>query len=96
MSNTRTAKEMWELYVNDDVEAVHKVSDTSYRHGTYEYVVLKDADGRFWAGNYTLSGDGEHNEWRDDNDYMEPFTEVFEHKVIKEVITYKTTPQPTT
>lgn len=96
MTSTRTAKEMWELHINDELTEVLRESDSSYRHGTYEYVVLKDEEGRFWAGAYTLSGDGEHNEWRDDNAYMEPFTEVFEHKVIKEVITYEATPHPTT
>jgi len=96
MTSTRSAKELWDLYVNEEVEEVVSESDSSYRHGTYEYIVLKDADGRYWAGRYTLSGDGEHNQWRDDNEYMSPWSEVFPHKVVKEVTTYQAHPQVVT
>lgn len=71
----RPSKELWDLYCEDEVTEVFNHSDTSYRHGTYETVVVKDADGRFWKGFYSLSGDGEENDWREG--YAEDFTEVF-------------------
>ena len=75
---TRSAKELWELYLEDESIEVSSSSDSSYRHGTYETVVVKEGD-RFWQGFYTLSGDGENHGWRDGD--ASDFTEVFPHQV---------------
>lgn len=84
---TRTSKEMWDLWVNDELEMVDKELDDTWRHGNYVSVVVKDADGRFWAGFYRESADGEYNSWRDGE--PDDWKEVFAHVEIIEKIHYK-------
>lgn len=59
-------KEFRELWMNDELEEVHKELDDSYRHGNYVYKVFKSPDGHFWGANYTVSGDGEEHGIRDE------------------------------
>ena len=82
---TRSAKELWELYGADEVEIVETEHDASWRHGNYTTTTVKDAHGRFWQGTYCVTGDGEQNDWRDG--YASDFCEVF--PVTKTITTYQ-------
>lgn len=82
---TRSAKELWELYAEEEVEVVEEEYDASWRHGNYTTTTVKDAEGRFWQGTYCVTGDGEQHEWRDG--YASDFTEVF--PVTKTITTYE-------
>lgn len=53
------------LWMDEQIESVFKELDDSYRHGNYIYEVFKDNVGRFWAVNYTVSGDNEQHGIRD-------------------------------
>lgn len=82
---TRSANELWELYAEEEIEAVEEEHDASWRHGTYTTTTVKDAEGRFWQGTYCVSGDGEENYWRDG--FADDFYEVF--PVTKTITTYE-------
>ncbi len=77
----KSAAELWEHYLKEDEDCIlYEHSDPSWRHGEYRTVVVKDADGRFWMGTFTVSGDGEHHAWRDgvasDFTEVEPYTKT--------------------
>jgi hypothetical protein len=55
-----------ELLEEDGLDMVHRESDASWRHGTYEYRVYhRVADDTYWSAAFRLSTDGETNELRE-------------------------------
>lgn len=81
MANTMSAEEMWKIYMDDGV-LVQEELDDSWRHGNYVYGVIRDSSGRFWAGVWQESGDGEYNSFRegDCGDFVE--VEEYEETVV--------------
>jgi hypothetical protein len=75
-----TAKQLWEMYVNEGLEEVDEeiTPDDYENHFT---TVFKMPDGRFVQIAYTADGQGNYNSWRDDPQYLSPPHEVFPHLV---------------
>lgn len=74
----RDAKELWQLYLSDEVEEMEddqEADDYDVNHT----VVLKDEDGRFWQGYYVTNANGDYNSWREGD--AEAFDEVEPYEV---------------
>ena len=60
-----------QLVEEDGLEIVSRVSDASWRHGTYETQVFhRKTDDTFWEVTFRLSTDGETNELTDGGYYI--------------------------
>jgi hypothetical protein len=73
-----TAKELWDLYVNEELEELHESIDQDDYDCNY-WAVYKLPDGRLVSINYTKDGQGNNNSWRDG--YTEDPIEVEAYEV---------------
>ena len=61
-----TAPTCEQIFDEEGLKRVHNESDSSWRHGSYEYSVYhRESDNTYWGVSYRLSSDGETNELRD-------------------------------
>ena len=74
-----------ELWYEEVGEEVHRESDPSWRHGTYEYRVWhREEDDTYWAASFQLQTDGEYCSLRDDPG-SDTITQVWPVDVVKTV-----------
>lgn len=84
MAERRNAKELWDLYADEEVTEVHEETEPD-DHGYNQTLVLKEGE-RFWQVTFVVQGGGDYHSWRDGD--AEDAEEVWPHT--KTVTVYHT------
>lgn len=70
------ASELWDLYLNDQLEKVDEQVEQDDYYCNFT-TVFKAEDGRYWEMSYCADGQGNYNSWRDgdaeDPEEVEPY-----------------------